>query len=106
MHSNDHQDMVAQLSFLFSLERGEIADEMGISLKWTYGLISEIYERLGLKELLSGELTYAELFSHYPQLLEDIQEQVRTAQSGNSVRNKETLAFHILTMPDISETRP
>ena len=50
-----HQAEVSRLAFLFSMERRELADEMGIVEDWSYGLVSQIYEQLGVKDILNDE---------------------------------------------------
>lgn len=95
----DYQTRVARLAFLFSMERHELANELGISQEWSYGLVSAIYERLGLKTFLAGDSASL----HDLDVSEEIAaylEAVR-AKLNNSGRPKdlESLAFHLLTIP-------
>ncbi len=98
-----HQAEVSRLAFLFSMERRELADELGIVEDWSYGLVSQIYEALGIKDLLSDEASLQSYFGDDPLLLAHI-EKTRAA-TNNSVKahDLETLAFHIITMPEIVE---
>lgn len=97
----DHEAEVARFAFIFSLGRRDLADELKISEQWSYGLVSEIYKKMGLGEILSGE---EDLFSYIPESpiilghFEDI-----LAQLGDSpkARDMESLAYHLLTMPEI-----
>ena len=56
-----HQAEVSRLAFLFSMERRELADEMGIVEDWSYGLVSQIYEQLGVKDILNDDRSAAVL---------------------------------------------
>ncbi|MFW5713190.1 MAG: hypothetical protein ACOCYU_00805 [Brevefilum sp.] len=97
----DHEAEVARLAFIFSLGRRDLADELKISEQWSYGLVSEIYKKMGLGEILSG---VTDLFSYIPESpiirghFEDILEQLG---GSTKARDMETLAYHLLTMPEI-----
>ena len=97
----DHEAEVARFAFIFSLGRRDLADELKISEQWSYGLVSEIYKKMGLGEILSGE---EDLFSYIPESpiirthFEEILEQLGTSTKA---RDMETLAYHLLTMPEI-----
>lgn len=97
----DHEAEVARFAFIFSLGRRDLADELKISEQWSYGLVSEIYKKMGLSDILSGEV---DLFSYIPESpiirghFEDILEQLG---ESTKARDMETLAYHLLTMPEI-----
>ncbi len=97
----DHETEVARFAFIFSLGRRDLADELKISEQWSYGLVSEIYKKMGLGEILSGE---QDLFSYIPESqiirehFEDILEQLG---ESTKARDMETLAYHLLTLPEI-----
>jgi len=99
----DHEAEVARLAFIFSLGRRDLADELKISEQWSYGLVSELYEKMGLSDIISGEV---DLFSYIGENtiirshFEEIMEQLG---SSKKARDMETLAYHLLTMPDIVE---
>jgi DNA-binding NarL/FixJ family response regulator len=99
----DHETEVARFAFIFSLGRRDLADELKISEQWSYGLVSELYEKMGLSDILSGEV---DLFSYIGESdiiqahFEEIMEQLGTSKKA---RDLETLAYHLLTMPDIIE---
>ena len=99
-----HQAEVSRLAFLFSMERRELADELGIVEDWSYGLVSQIYEQLGVKDILNDDKE--ELLSYFgdqPLILAHV-EKIRAA-GKNSIKahDLETLAFHIITMPEMVE---
>mgnify|MGYP001255140488 CR=1 FL=1 len=97
----DHEAEVARFAFIFSLGRRDLADELKISEQWSYGLVSEIYKKMGLGEILSGE---QDLFSYIPESpiirghFEDILESLGDSPKA---RDMETLAYHLLTLPEI-----
>jgi DNA-binding NarL/FixJ family response regulator len=97
----DHEAEVARLAFIFSLGRRDLADELKISEQWSYGLVSELYKKMGLTDILNGDqdlFSYigesAIIRSHFEEIL---------SQLGPSKKAKdlETLAYHLLTMPEI-----
>jgi CheY-like chemotaxis protein len=96
-----HQAEVSRLAFLFSMERRELADELGIVEDWSYGLVSQIYEQLGVKDILNDEESLQSYFGGQPLILSHI-EKIRAA-GKNSIKahDLETLAFHIITMPEM-----
>jgi len=99
----EHEAEVARLAFIFSLGRRDLADELKISEQWSYGLVSELYAKMGLSDIISGEV---DLFSYISESgiirshFEEIMEQLGTSKKA---RDLETLAYHLLTMPEIVE---
>lgn len=96
----DHESEVARLAFIFSLGRRDLADELKISEQWSYGLVSELYKKMGLTEILSGE---EDLFSYIGEneiirkRFEEIMAEIGTSKKA---RDLETLAYHLITMPE------
>jgi len=94
---------ISRLAFLFSMERKELADELGIVEDWSYGLVSQIYEQLGVKDILSDDEALKSYFSDQPLILSHI-EKIRSEGQGKAkAHDLETLAFHIITMPEMVE---
>lgn len=94
---------VARLAFLFSMERRELADELGIVEDWGYGLVSQIYEHLGVKEILRDDATLKDYFAGQELLTAQILK-IRSETNGSlKAHALETLAFHLITMPEIVE---
>lgn len=92
----------ARMALIFSMERKEISDEFKITTEWVYELVSEIYNKLGMEEILNGEVDPADyLGQHFTQVPRF--REVLKSISGPKKKKKdlETLAFHILTMPNI-----
>lgn len=97
----EHESEVARLAFIFSLGRRDLADELKISEQWSYGLVSELYEKMGLSDIISGEVDLFSYIGENPIIrshFEEIMEQLGTSKKA---RDLETLAYHILTMPEI-----
>lgn len=99
----EHEAEVARMALIFSMERRELSDEIKISEDWSYGLVSAIYRKLGLEEILSGEVSPTEYlgkaFAENPRF----QEILHHAGRARKKNDLETLAFHILCMPEIYE---
>jgi len=91
----------ARMAFLFSLERHDLADELNISKDWSYGLVSSIYKKLGLDEILEGEIDPSTYLGDNPLILNHLREIVSELHGSPKARDIETLAFHIFTMPEI-----
>lgn len=97
----EHEANVARIAIIFSTGRRDLADELKISEQWSYGLVSELYEKMGLSDIIAGEV---DLFSYIGESeiirshFEDIIEQLGTSKKA---RDLETLAYHLLTMPEI-----
>ena len=98
-----HQAEVSRLAFLFSMERRELADELGIVEDWSYGLVSQVYEQLGVKDILKDEESLRSYFGNQPLILAHIEKIHAAGKKSAKARDLETLAFHIITMPEIVE---
>ena len=97
----ERQSEIARLAIIFSVGRRDLADELKISDQWSYRVVSELYEKLGLNELAHDKddiLAYLENDAMIKIHIDEI-----LAELGNSkkARDLETLAFHILTLPEI-----
>jgi DNA-binding NarL/FixJ family response regulator len=102
-HLTPHQAEVARLAFLFSMERRELADELGVVEDWSYGLVSQIYAQLGVKEMLQDEEMLEANFGEHALLMAHIQKLKSESKPSQKARALETLAFHLITMPEIIE---
>jgi DNA-binding NarL/FixJ family response regulator len=102
-HLTERQADVARLAFLFSIERRELADELGVGEDWGYQLVSAVYESLGIKDVLSDDQVLDDYFGHYA-LIRSYIERIKR-ERGGAVKSKdmETLAFHMMTMPEMRE---
>ncbi|OGO25535.1 MAG: hypothetical protein A2136_02065 [Chloroflexi bacterium RBG_16_54_11] len=100
-----HQADVSRLAFLFSMERRELADELGIVEDWGYGLVSQVYEQLGVKDILTDEEIMRSYFDDQPLILAHIQKIRATGNATVKAHDLETLAFHMITMPEMVPLR-
>jgi hypothetical protein len=101
----DRQADVAKLAFLFSIERRELADELGVGEDWGYQLVSAVYENMGIKDFITDEGLVEEYFGYSPSI-RTIVERIRSeARGSGKSKDMETLAFHVITMPEIKEIR-
>jgi hypothetical protein len=93
-----------RMMFLFSMQRHEVADEEGISEAYTYGVASSLYDQLRLDDILQGSIDPASLLGDHPIVLDHLKQTLEHLKKTGSkkAKDKETLAFHLLTLPDIS----
>lgn len=97
----DHEAEVARIAFIFSAGRRELADELKISEQWSYGLVSELYKKMGLTDVIAGEV---DLFSYIGDsviIKNKFKEIMQELGPSKKAKDMETLAYHMLTMPEI-----
>ncbi|MCJ7694389.1 MAG: hypothetical protein MUO40_03100 [Anaerolineaceae bacterium] len=97
----DRETEVAKLAIIFSLGRRDLAEALKISDQWSYGMVSELYAKLGLGDILSGEVDPITYLGDNPVLLDRFQKIVDKLSPNKKAKDLETLAFHFLTMPEI-----
>ncbi len=97
----DHEAEVARFAFIFSSGRRELADELKISEQWSYGLISELYKKMGLTEILSGEVDLFSYIGDSPVIKSHFEEIISQLGTSKKAKDLETLAYHLITMPEI-----
>ena len=96
-----HETDVARLALIFSMERRELADELSISDDWGYGLVATLYKKLGLEELLTGEVEASTYLGSHPAIKERLKAILAGLNHSKKAKDLETLAFHLLTMPEL-----
>lgn len=97
----DRQSEIARLAIIFSVGRRDLADELKISDQWSYGVVSELYEKLGLNELAQDKDNILDYLENDPMIKIHIDEILAELGNSKKARDLETLAFHILTLPEI-----
>lgn len=97
----EHEAEVARMALIFSMERRDLSDEMGISKDWSYGLVSGLYHKLGLEEILKKEVDPEAYLGSHALINAHLKEILEMMGSSPKARDMETLAFHLLTMPEI-----
>ena len=95
----------ARMAFIYSMERHELAHELGISEDFSYGVVSALYDKLGLDDVLSGSVDPEQYFGSHPAVINYLKLTLEHLKRTGSkkAKNKETLAFHLFTMPQIQE---
>lgn len=99
----DRESEVARLAIIFSIGRRDLADELKISDQWSYGLVSELYTKMGLSDLCENLNDMRACFGNSEIILRHVDEIMDSLGSNKKARDMETLAFHLLTMPDFEE---
>jgi DNA-binding NarL/FixJ family response regulator len=96
---------IVRLGILFNLAQRDVADELLISPEWVSEVVSKAYEKLGLRELLSGEVDLDIYFQDTAILSR--WEAVLSPDGKRTTSHKTpwmaTLAFHLLTIPEVTE---
>lgn len=64
----DRQEEIARLAIIYSVGRRDLADELKISDQWSYSMVSELYDKLGIEDLFSGEETSLLLLQDDPKI--------------------------------------
>ena len=99
---------LVRLALIFNLSIRDMADELVLSPEWVSEVVSGVYKKLGLREILAGEIPLEEYFED-PGVLERCQEitrRTRTKLADGRLRKApwmSTLAFHLLTNPKVDE---
>lgn len=97
-----------RLGIIFNLSIRDMADELVLSPEWVSELVSKVYKKLGLRDMLNGELPMENYFDD-PAVLERCRKITRRTskrKAGQEFRKgpwMATLAFHLLTVPKIRE---
>jgi len=102
------ENELIRLGIIFNLAIRDIADELVLGSGWVSEIVSGIYKKLGLREILTGEVPL-EMYFTDEAVLHHIQQIVRRPKSnqpGEKMRKApwmSTLAFHMLTVPEITD---
>lgn len=96
---------IVRLGILFNLAHRDVADELIISPIWVSELVSNIYAKLGLHEIISGDYPVKDYFED-----DFVTERIENILARSNAKNKSkkirrtpwvsTLAFHMLTVPE------
>ncbi len=94
---------VVRLAILFNMAMRDVADELVLSTEWASEIVSHAYTKLGLKEIKSGEVPLSDYFDD-PAILARWNKVI----PPEGVKSRKapwtaTLAYHILTMPKVSD---
>lgn len=101
---------IARLAILFNLPRRDLADELTKSPSTIFESVSQVYEKLGLWDILDGEVDPGVYFAGHDLVLEHFKDSLveiwpakagAAEKQGHKGHDKDTLAFHLLTIPEI-----
>lgn len=96
---------IARLAILFNHPHRDLSDELVIRADQVSKHVSSVYTKLGLDEIMSGEIS-PEAFFQDPTVLRHFQGILKRVGGAKSVRktaDMATLAFHLLTIPEIKD---
>jgi DNA-binding NarL/FixJ family response regulator len=103
------ENELIRLGIIFNLAIRDIADELVIGAGWVSEIVSTIYRKLGLREILTGEIPLDMYFTDEAVLAhtKEITKRATSDKPGAKIRKApwmSTLAFHLLTVPEITES--
>lgn len=98
-----------RLGIIFNLAIRDIADELVLGAGWVSEIVSTIYKKLGVREILTGEIPLDMYFTNEAVLshCQEIIKRTASKNPGGKLRKApwmSTLAFHLLTVPEVIET--
>ena len=96
---------IARLAILFNHPHRELSDELLIRADQVAKHVSNVYTKLGLDQILSGEIA-PEAFFEDRMILNRFREILDRVQANGARRktaDMATLAFHLLTVPEVVE---
>jgi len=98
------ENELIRLGIVFNLAIRDIADELVLGAGWVSEIVSTIYRKLGVREILTGEVPL-DLYFTDEAVLERCKEITKRSTTGKLRKAPwmSTLAFHLLTVPEINE---
>jgi DNA-binding NarL/FixJ family response regulator len=102
------ENELIRLGIIFNLAIRDIADELVIGQGWVSEIVSTIYRKLGIREILTGEIPLDLYFTDEVVLAHcrEITKRATSSQDGAKIRKApwmSTLAFHLLTVPEVED---
>lgn len=101
---------IARMGVLCNLEQRDIADDLAVSTDFVAEVTGKVYEKLGLRDILSGEkppedyLQDEALLTRVRSLLP--QESGSPGKKGRKTAWMSTLAFHLMTVAEVETLHP
>lgn len=93
---------IARLAILFNMPRSSLAEELNRSPYTIYEYVHKAYEKLEVREIYEKGITPQEYFAHDKQIINLFGEKLDQLWSTTrESKDLDTLAFHLLTMPEI-----
>jgi DNA-binding NarL/FixJ family response regulator len=102
------ENEIIRLAIIFNLAIRDMADELVLSRGWISEVVSIVYRKLGLREILAGEVPLDDYFDDEMVLAHCRKITQRGSKSGGADKFRKapwmsTLAFHLLTTPEIKK---
>jgi len=102
---------LSRLGLLFNLSQRDIADDLVVSSDFVAEVMGQVYEKLGLRDILSGEKPLEEYFqdemliARCRSVLEKsgLNSKPQAPKATHKAPWMPTIAFHLLTRPDVEE---
>lgn len=96
---------IARLAILFNHPYNELSDELLIRADQVGKVVSQVYEKLGMDYIISGEIPPETIFDDEVILrnFRRILQQVAARKSKRKAADMPTLAFHLLTQPEMRQ---
>lgn len=93
---------IARLAILFNMPRSSLAEELNRSPYTIYEYVHKAYEKLEVRDIYEKGITPQEYFAHDKQIINLFGEKLDQLWSTTrESKDLDTLAFHLLTMPEI-----
>lgn len=104
-HFTRRENDLARLGILFNLAQRDIADELVVSTDFISEVMGQVYEKLGLHDILSGETPLETYFDDETVLsrCRAVLNRASGASGEKTIRKApwmSTIAFHLLTVPE------
>ncbi len=96
-----HEANIARMAFIYSLGRRDIADEIKVSEQWSYSIVSEIYKKIGLTDILNGDWKQFDYYNDNKTIKNHLKNITEQLGSSHKAKDMEILAYHLITMPEI-----
>jgi hypothetical protein len=98
---------LTRLGILFNLSQRDMADDLIISTDFVAEVMGQVYEKLGVRDILDGERGLETFFQDekLQERCQEILEQYAAngTRAGRKAPGMSTLAFHLLTVPETTE---
>ncbi len=94
---------LVRLGLIFNLSTRDMADELVLSAGWISEIMSSVYQKLGVRDILSGDMPLEYYFEDEAILAHCREILKNNDKKGRKAPWMATLAFHLLTMPDIQK---
>jgi DNA-binding NarL/FixJ family response regulator len=111
VHFTRRENDLLRLGILFNLSQRDIADELIVSTDFVSEVMGQIYEKLGLHEILAGKVPLEEYFTDEIVLAHcnSILKRAPGISKDKKLRKAPwmaTLAFHLMTAPSVETLYP